>query len=66
MQHLKDTDISSRLSFAQCLTDVIWFSDEAHFTQPLRFIFMDLFKEPCLFTTPTKHECSENVYMKKN
>lgn len=38
MQHLKDTDISSRLSFAQWmlrnigLTDVIWFSDEAHFT----------------------------------
>lgn len=38
MQHLKDTDISSRLSFAQWmlriigLTDVIWLSDEAHFT----------------------------------
>lgn len=38
MQQLKDTDISSRLSFAQWmlrnigLTDVIWFSDEAHFT----------------------------------
>lgn len=38
MQHLKDTDISSRLTFARWmlrnigLTDVIWFSDEAHFT----------------------------------
>lgn len=38
MQHIKDTDISSRLSFAQLmlrnidLTDVIWFSGEAHFT----------------------------------
>lgn len=38
MQHLKDTNTSSRLSFAQWmlrnidLTDVIWFSDEAHFT----------------------------------
>lgn len=38
MQHLKDTDISSRLTFARwmlrniVLTDVIWFSDEAHFT----------------------------------
>lgn len=38
MQHLKDTDISSRLSFAEWmlrnidLTEVILFSEEAHFT----------------------------------
>lgn len=38
MQHLKDMDISSRLSFAEWmlrnidLTEVIWFSEEAHFT----------------------------------
>lgn len=37
MQHLKETDISSRLSFANWMTshldvvDKLWFSDEAHF-----------------------------------
>ena len=38
MQHLKGTDISSRLAFSEwaiqhdCVLDSVWFSDEAHFT----------------------------------
>jgi hypothetical protein len=37
MQHLKETDINSRLEFAQWMNDnvhtieKIWFSDESHF-----------------------------------
>lgn len=48
------------------LTFKHWMATTFTWSQPFRFLFMGLFKGPCLFTFPTRHECSANVYTKRN
>lgn len=62
MQHLKDSDISSRLQFANWMkehseiTDVIWFSDEAHF-----YLNEQVNKRNCRYWGSEKR----NIYIEK-
>jgi hypothetical protein len=57
MQHLKDNDFSSRLSFAHWINshngiiDKVWFSDEAHF-----YPYVEVYKQNCRYWGTKKPE----------